>query len=192
VIIVIILTVILLNRDDDDSTKTATVNTPSQTDTGSATDTESATDSATGAAPTASGAMAFTKGETCHSKNLAGGNSDALFEFEIDVPDGTKVGVTFESNTQDSPLVSDGIVKGKKLLVRVPVVAIGEELTLLGLEVPGQKVTPADVTEKPTPLHEVPAKTDTGPTNSCDLDAAETAANGTLNQPNAANTASPN
>jgi len=179
VLIVIILTVILLNRDDDDSTETATVNTSSQTDSASATDSAS-----TGAERSGSPTMTFKKGETCHTKNLAGGNSDALFEFEIDVPDGTEVRMTFTSTRQSRTNTADGIVKGNKVIVRVPVVAFGEEVTVASVTVGGEEIAPADIEGLPQPAHTVPEP----PGSDCSLDAPETELNGTINQPNLQNT----
>jgi len=121
--------------------------------------------------------------ETCHTEKLAGGNSDALFDIEIDVPDGTKVKVIFESD-QQGILVGDGVVKGKSLLVRIPVVDFGEKITVKTMQV-GDAQTAENVVGFPDPAHTVPDESG----SECNLVDAETEQNGTINQPNAGNKA---
>lgn len=179
VVIIIIFTVILLNRDDDDSTKTATVN-QSQTQS----DTESQTQSDTASSGTETTKVTLVSAATCHDKKLAGGNSDVLVELSVTgLAEGTTVNLNAITNKQ-SGIFGDGLVKSGKVLIRLPVVAIGEKLSLLGVSTPDGYVADDALSGFADPFHTVPDKP-----GDCELDAPETAANGKINQPNAANKA---
>jgi hypothetical protein len=145
-----------------------------QQDSGSGSD--SGTDSSD-----ASASISFVRGETCHTKKLAGGNSDALFEFETAyIDDGARLAFKFTSSKQGD-VIGEGIVKDGKVFVRVPVVAFGEELTLASVQ--DSASDEIEVQNSPDPLHTVPGTSG----SECDLDDVEAGANGTINQPNPAN-----
>jgi hypothetical protein len=154
--------------------------TPVEEDTTDSTDlqTNQQANADTGGAPTAD----FVTDETCHTKKLAGGNSDALFLFSVGAPDGTDVTAVFDSSEQGL-VVGEGVVKAKQLLVRIPVVAVGETLTLQSISNTAdnsETIAPDAVGKLPVPALTVPDQSG----SSCELDDKETAVNGTINQPN--------
>lgn len=162
--------------------------TPAQSGTDSSA--QSGTDSSASAA---SGELkvTFKSAATCHSQKRAGGNSDVLIELSVTgIKDGAEVNLNFGS-TEQGAVAGDGIVKGGKVLVRIPAVAVGEQFALLGISVDsGEFLTDAQTSGFSEPVHTVPPLP--GKQEDCALDQPELDANGSLNTPNPANAGGPN